>query len=286
MNAPAQGAAPQWVEAHDRVDDINFSWRIRRGTGGAPPLVLVHGIGPGTTGLINFAPLLARLPAGHDVHVIDLIGFGDAVPPGRTCAFDVPLWIEQVGRVLDHAGPDAHLIGNSVGGALSLRVAARRPSLRGVLVIGAPAGQRQATPALRDFWSAPADRAALAAAMRPMTADCAPPPSAVVEARWQAAGDSARRAAFAAMLADPDACLHAASLPVRDASAICMPVRILHGLQDRACPPGPMARLVLDHMPHADLTLLGDCGHAIMSERAADVDAALSLLLLATGYSA
>ena len=285
MKAPLPDAAPTWACASDRAGDVAFSWRIRRGTGGAPPLVLVHGIGPGTTGQINFAPLLARLSASHDVHVIDLIGFGGAIPPGRTCTFDVDLWIEQIGRVLDHAGPDAVLIGNSVGGALALRVAARHPALRGVLVIGAPAGQQHATPALRAFWSAPADRAALAAAMRPMTADCAIPSPMVVEARWQAAGDSARRAAFAAMRADPDACLRAAALPAREAAAIRVPLRILHGLRDRACPPGPMARLVLDHMPHADLVLLGDCGHAIMSERAADVDAALSLLL-ATGYAA
>ena len=91
------------------------------------------------------------------------------------------------------------MIGNSVGAALALKSAASSPNVKQVLAIGAPAGP-PAPPALRAFWTAPHDAAALATAMRPMTGAARLPDPALVEARMQWFQDSDYGRYFDAML--------------------------------------------------------------------------------------
>ena len=136
----------------------------------------------------------------------------------------------------------------------------------------------EATPELTAFWHAPTDPQALAEAMRPLTAGRLAPPTQAVMARWSAFTDSAYAAWFNQALALPTQCLAAVALTADEALRIDTPIRLLHGLQDRACPPEPLTRLVLDHLPRADLLLLGACGHNVIAERTAEVVAAVSQL--------
>ena len=269
-------ATREWTRLEASVRGLRVMHRMREGDGA--PVLLVHGVGPGTDGEANFAPLIKALAADVPVHVIDLAGFGGSARKPYQPGFDVPLWLEQVDQALDRIGRPAVLVGNSVGGALALKTAARRRELRGVLAIGAPAAPMVPTPELTAFWRAPRDQAALALAMRPMTAaQLAPTPQAVT-ARWRPFIDPAYAAWFDESLARPADCLAAAALTKAEAAAIDAPTRLIHGLQDRACPAAPLAAFVFEHLPMADLTLLGACGHNVIAERTADVLAAVDLL--------
>ena len=239
---------------------------------------MVHGVGPGTTAEANFAPLIEALAPDTPAHLIDLAGFGGSVAAAAQPGFDAPLWLEQIDQALDRIGRPAILVGNSVGGALALKTAARRRDLIGTLVIGAPVAATTATPQLRAFWRAPTDLDALVEAMRPMSAAQAPPPEPVARARWRIFADPAYGAWFNAALAQPDDCLASVALTPSEAGRIETPTVLLHGQQDRACPPAGLATFVTSHMPYADLHLLGDCGHTLINERTADVLAAISLL--------
>jgi len=103
---------------------------------GLDPALYVHGLGGSATNWTDVAGLLA----GHvDGQAIDLPGFGwsDPAPPGgyrqRPLADRVVRWIEHSDR-----GP-VHLLGNSLGGAVVLRVAAQRPDLVRTLTLVSPA---------------------------------------------------------------------------------------------------------------------------------------------------
>jgi pimeloyl-ACP methyl ester carboxylesterase len=105
-------------------------------TAAAQPALYVHGLGGASTNFTDTAALLAPLLDGH---AIDLPGFGRSGPSavGRYSiaahARVVTSYLEQSGR-----GP-VHLIGNSMGGAISIRVAATRPDLVRTLTLISPA---------------------------------------------------------------------------------------------------------------------------------------------------
>ncbi|MEV6347681.1 alpha/beta hydrolase [Actinoplanes sp. NPDC051851] len=101
---------------------------------GAEPAVYVHGLGGSSQNFTDLAGLLAdRL----DGQAVDLPGFGYSDPSRRysISSFATTLigYLEDSGR-----GP-VHLIGNSLGGSISVRVAALRPDLVRSLTLISPA---------------------------------------------------------------------------------------------------------------------------------------------------
>ncbi|MEO9260951.1 MAG: alpha/beta hydrolase [Jatrophihabitantaceae bacterium] len=102
----------------------------------AEPALYVHGLAGAST---NFTDLADLLSPWLDGHAIDLPGFGRSGPPpdgDYSIAAHTRLvisYLEQSGR-----GP-VHLIGNSMGGAISIQLAARRPDLVRSLTLISPA---------------------------------------------------------------------------------------------------------------------------------------------------
>jgi pimeloyl-ACP methyl ester carboxylesterase len=264
----------QWQDLSEPLDGIALFHESRPGD---VPLLMVHGIGPGTTGRGNFGPLLERLSPRFAPHVIDLAGFGASDRKTAPPFFDVPFWLRQIeltiARVRGMHGIPPVLIGNSVAGALVLKTVARNPDISRVVAIGAPSVP-EVSDTLRGFWQAPADAASLAAAMRPMTARMSEPPPALVQARFKVfAGDYP--AYFSAMLAEPETCLARAVLAPDEAFAIRAHVTLVHGRDDRACGVSPVLSTLLPMLPNADLIVLGGCGHNVLFERCDDVLAIL-----------
>jgi pimeloyl-ACP methyl ester carboxylesterase len=101
---------------------------------GAEPALYVHGLGGASS---NWTDLAGHLAGRLDGQAIDLPGFGRSDPARRytiaAAADRVTRWIERGdrGRV--------HLIGNSVGGTVAVRVAALRPDLVRTLTLISPA---------------------------------------------------------------------------------------------------------------------------------------------------
>jgi pimeloyl-ACP methyl ester carboxylesterase len=101
---------------------------------GAEPAVYVHGLGGSSQNWTDLAGLLAdRL----DGQAVDLPGFGYSEPIRR---YTVAALADRLITFLEHAdrGP-VHLVANSLGGAVSVRVAALRPELVRSLTLISPA---------------------------------------------------------------------------------------------------------------------------------------------------
>jgi pimeloyl-ACP methyl ester carboxylesterase len=104
--------------------------------GDGPPMLLVHGLGGS---LLNWRDVTAGLGRSHHVWSIDLIGFGRTPRAGREATIpnnhDVVDGVaEQVG-----GGRPVVLVGNSMGGLISILVASRRPQRVASLVLVDPA---------------------------------------------------------------------------------------------------------------------------------------------------
>ncbi|WP_448615733.1 alpha/beta fold hydrolase [Modestobacter sp. URMC 112] len=99
----------------------------------------VHGLGGAST---NWTDLAALLAVRFDGYALDLPGFGrSAPPPGGSYSMrrhvqavvDVLEWV--VARPGPGQGQPVHLLGNSLGGLVSLWVATRRPDLVATLTL-------------------------------------------------------------------------------------------------------------------------------------------------------
>jgi pimeloyl-ACP methyl ester carboxylesterase len=110
----------------------------------AEPAVLVHGLGGSSR---NWTDLMAELsqPASGPAEpvlasqAIDLPGFGYSPPPADG-DYSIDAHAAAVIALIDASGRwPVHLIGNSLGGAVCVRAAARRPDLVRTLTLISPA---------------------------------------------------------------------------------------------------------------------------------------------------
>ncbi|MFD9165808.1 alpha/beta fold hydrolase [Streptomyces sp. NPDC059558] len=103
---------------------------------GLPPALFVHGLGGSSQ---NWSDFMAQLADTVDGEALDLPGFGWSPPPADR-DYSVTAFARVVIRHLDAAGRGpVHLFGNSLGGAVSTRVAAVRPDLVRTLTLVSPA---------------------------------------------------------------------------------------------------------------------------------------------------
>lgn len=109
---------PQLLQVSDRV-----SLRYER-IGDGPPLVLLHTIRTQLEYFRELAPLLAK---SHEVYAIDLPGHGHS-PIDPKAPFDEPYFRQGVIGFIEKLGlTGVTLVGESIGGALALTVAAAIP---------------------------------------------------------------------------------------------------------------------------------------------------------------
>jgi pimeloyl-ACP methyl ester carboxylesterase len=112
-------------------------------TGPRERALYVHGLGGASS---NWTDLAALLAVRFDGWAVDLPGFGRSEPPQRG-RYSIRRHVRAVVDVLEHIaglprdgeGRPVHLLGNSLGGLVSLLVAGRRPDLVASLTLISPA---------------------------------------------------------------------------------------------------------------------------------------------------
>jgi pimeloyl-ACP methyl ester carboxylesterase len=116
--------------------------RTRRATlsilsaGTGDPVVCVHGLG-GTKA--SFLPTVAALADTYRVIALDLPGFGESDKP-IAAAYDAPYFANAVADLMDELGIDsAHIIGNSLGGRVSIELGLLHPDRVRELILLSPA---------------------------------------------------------------------------------------------------------------------------------------------------
>lgn len=121
------GGRSRFADLHGPVHWVDFG-----GPEGAAPVVLVHGLGGSHLNWVGIAPALA---SGRRVMAVDLAGFGLTPAAGRSTS--VHANADLLGRFVDEVvGEPVVLVGNSMGGMISLLLASRRPEVvRGLALV-------------------------------------------------------------------------------------------------------------------------------------------------------
>ncbi len=102
-------------------------------------VLCVHGMSGAATVWTDF---MAELAPDFDCAAPDLPGSGGSPPPKTNGGYSVSALAGTVIRLIEalaDRGSPVHLVGNSMGGAVSVRVAARRPDLVKTLTLISPA---------------------------------------------------------------------------------------------------------------------------------------------------
>ncbi|HUB58237.1 MAG TPA: alpha/beta fold hydrolase [Mycobacterium sp.] len=108
--------------------------------GGGPPVVMLHGGGPGASGVSNYSRNIDALAQQFRVVVPDMPGYGRSAK-GVDQADPFGYLADMIRGLLDELGiATAHLIGNSYGGAAALRLALDTPHRVDKLVLMGPGG--------------------------------------------------------------------------------------------------------------------------------------------------
>jgi pimeloyl-ACP methyl ester carboxylesterase len=132
---PHGDAPAPWPARRVTIDGAMLHVRDTPATSAlAEPAVYVHGLGGSSQNFTDVAGLLADR---FDGQAVDLPGFGYSDPSPR---YSIPAFADKLTKYLDYdaRGP-VHLVGNSLGGAISVRVAALRPDLVRTLTLISPA---------------------------------------------------------------------------------------------------------------------------------------------------
>ncbi|MBV1913177.1 MAG: alpha/beta fold hydrolase [Cycloclasticus sp.] len=106
-------------------------------------ILLLHGSGPGANAMSNWHYALPFLAENYHCLAPDIAGFGlsqhDSPPNGTSQWIDV--WVQQQIDLLDAKGIEqAHIIGNSMGGGVTLHLLNRHPERFKKAVLMGPVG--------------------------------------------------------------------------------------------------------------------------------------------------
>ncbi len=128
-----RGMVSRWVD----FEGLRLHVYDGPGGGTLPPLVLLHGLSASGT---SFTRLLASVrPHFRRVVIPELLGHGDSAHPGRPITPELLLAAVTASIEAVVAEP-AVVYGNSLGGAVALKIAMKRPDLVRALVLLSPAG--------------------------------------------------------------------------------------------------------------------------------------------------
>lgn len=249
-------------------------------TGSGPAVVMLHGGGPGATGVSNYSRNIDALAQRFRVLVPDLPGYGRSVK-GVDQHDPFGFLADTIRGLLDELGIGvAHVVGNSYGGAAALRLALDTPHRVGKLVLMGPGGigTTRALPTaglnglLSYYGGDGPSRDKLATFIRNyLVYDGASVPDELIDLRYQASIDPE-------VVANPP--LRRPSGPMalrtlwrmdltrdRRLKHLPTPTLVLWGRDDKVNRPagGPM---LLDLMPNAQLVMTPHTGHWMQWERA------------------
>jgi len=242
-------------------------------TGGAlPPVLLLHGSGPGVSAAANWRAVIPALRAGRRVIAPDQLGFG-ATATGEARRYGRAAWTDHALALLKALGADTvDVIGNSMGGAIALSMAAARPAAVRRIVLMGTMGVAMPLPAgLDTVWAYRPSVEAMRAVIDLFAYDRRLITDDLVRMRYEASTHPPVRDSWAAMFPAPrqrwvdDLALSGAEL-----CGITQPVLMVHGSDDRVVPWRSSSAVLVDLLPDCRLHVISGCGHWTMIEKTAD----------------
>lgn len=249
------------------------SFYCEAGEGNKDTIIFLHGSGPGANSETNWKRALEVL--GEKFHVIapDMIGFGQTDLPENT---NMTFWewttarVQQVLEIMDYNGiENAHLVGNSMGGFVSLNAVLYEPSRFNRLVLMGSAGGKTSGPTpeiirMKNFYNDPTiqafrnlitwflyDESVLGEEIEE-----------IVASRYENMMRPEIRELYPKLFGGPMDIL----IPPSALRRIKQPVLLIHGYEDQFVS-RESSLSMLEHLPNAELILMKGCGHWAQIEK-------------------
>jgi 4,5:9,10-diseco-3-hydroxy-5,9,17-trioxoandrosta-1(10),2-diene-4-oate hydrolase len=247
--------------------------------GQGPVTVMLHGGGPGASGMSNFRHNLPAFAGHFRTLVVDQPGYGKSDKPpvqGNYFTFAATALTD----LLDDLGiQTAHLVGNSLGGGTAVRFALDHPERAGRLVLMGPGGlslnvfapdPTEGVKRLAEFGAQPGpSREKMEAFLRTLVFDQRLVTDELIDERYATASDPESLRAMASMGASFfDPASYEQGLLWREAHRLRHRVLLIWGREDRVNPVDG-ALVAMKMIRRAQLHVFGGCGHWVQLEKAA-----------------
>ncbi len=243
------------------VDGIATNY-ITAGEG--PPLILIHGSGPGVTAFANWRGVIPDFAQHFTCYAPDTLGFGYTDFPDDIDGFSMERWVAHLVGFMDALGiAKAHFIGNSYGGALTLAIATRHPDrVAGIVLMGsAGRAEFQMTKGLEEVWGYQPSLDNMRELMRTFAHNPGLVKEEIVHSRYEASIRPGAQEKYSSLFPEPrQRWLSELSTSDDKLGAMTQPTLIVHGREDVIVPYERSIRFA-EIIPNSELHVFGNCGH-------------------------
>lgn len=266
QNARANGATTPEIGRSMVLPDLVVNYHDV-GPATAPPVLLIHGSGPGVTAWANWRLTIPDLARSWRVVAPDMAGFGYTEVAGGQVP-DRAMWLRQLVGMLDALRIGrVSVIGNSFGGALALALASEYPQrVERLVLMGAVGLSFPLTEGLDKVWGYTPSPESMRGLLDVFVCDKSRLTDDLVDMRYRASLRPGVQERFAALFPPPrQRGIEMLALAPERVRHVWQPVLLLHGREDEVIPVAVSQRL---HalLPHSRLQVVERCGHWVQIE--------------------
>jgi pimeloyl-ACP methyl ester carboxylesterase len=265
MTTTANPAIGQSIEANG----IRTNY-LQSGSG-EQTVVLVHGSGPGVTAYANWRLVLPALGEDFTCYAPDMVGFGYSDRPADV-QYNVQTWADQTVGFMDAMGiQKAHLIGNSFGGAIALRIATQHPDrVEKLVLMGSMGVPFEITEGLDTVWGYEGTIESMRKVLDFFAYSRDLVNEELAQVRHKASIEPGFQESFSSMFPAPrQRWVDAMTTDENEIRKLTNRTLIVHGREDKVIPLETSLKLE-QLIDNADLSVFSHCGHWSMIERTAD----------------
>lgn len=238
--------------------------------GNGDPLLLIHGSGPGVSAWANWRLVFPILSKHFHLFAPDVVGFGYTQRP-EGIQYSVDLWVNHMISFIETLELDrVSIIGNSMGGALALHMAHRRPDLINKLILMGSAGLSfPITEELDQVWGYEPSFENMKRLIRTFSYNqAAAANNDLVEMRYRASIQAGFQESYSSMFPAPrQRHVDALALNEEILKNMNIPTLLIHGREDRIIPLSETSWKLAQLMPNAELHVFSQCGHWTQIEK-------------------
>jgi 2-hydroxymuconate-semialdehyde hydrolase len=230
--------------------------------GSGPPVMMIHGSGPGVSAWSNWRLNIPVLSQTVRVIAPDCVGFGYTDRPAGI-QYNLKTWLKHLIGVLDALEIEkADIVGNSFGGGMALAFAVHYPErLRRMVLMGSVGIEFDLTQGLDAVWGYQPSLDNMRHLLDVFAFDRKLVTDELAMLRYRAASRPGISEAFSSMFPAPRQRWISGLAQTESAIAkVQHPTLIVHGREDKVIPQSNAHRL-FELIPNAEMHLFGKSGH-------------------------
>ncbi len=254
---------------YSKYIDVNGISTHYHETGQGEPVLLIHGSGPGVTAWANWRLLIPKLEQNFHVYAPDVVGFGYTDRPDGV-EYNVDTWTDHLISFIENVIQDrVHIVGNSMGGALTLHIANKRPDLvKKMVLMGAVGTSFPITYGLDKVWGYEPSVENMKNLLNIFSYGDEFATDELAKLRYEASIQPGLQEAFSKMFAEPrQEKVDALALTDEQIRKIEHDVLMVHGKDDIVIPYKETSLRFLELMPNSELHIFSKCGHWTQIEK-------------------